>query len=116
MDNPFEIYEHKLDSLFEKVDVLKNLIIHQIPHKEILTIEEVQEYTLLKQPTILKHKRTGKLRSYKQAGRLYFRLEDIIKWLTENQIERISTEEYKKRREKMQEKYRHEAHENFKKP
>lgn len=115
MDNPFEKLDQQLDSLSEKVDALKVQVIDKIPRKDILTIEGVEDYTGLKQTTILKHKRTGKLRSYKQGGRLYFRLEDVIDWLTENITERLSREEYKRRKENVKEGYRKEIHENLKK-
>jgi hypothetical protein len=115
MDNPFENLDQKLDNLSLKVDALKGQVIEQIPRKEILTIEGVVGYTGLKPTTILKHKRNGELQGYKQGGRLYFRLDDVIEWLTKNKTERLPREEYKSRRKNEREGKRQEVRENLKK-
>lgn len=115
MDNPFKELDRKLDSLSDKVEGLRSQIIDQMPRKDILTLEGVEKYTGLKQTTLLKHKRSGELKSYKKGGRLYFYLSDVIDWLTNNTSERQTIEDHKNSKHELKEKRHKEAHENMQK-
>ena len=115
MDNPFEDLDQKLDLITEKLDLMKEQTVSQINRKEVLTLKEAVEYTGLKDSTIMRHKRDGSLLSFKQAGRLYFRLKDIVSWLTKNQIDRTTREQNKKLTLAAREKRRQNMYKNLEK-
>ena len=113
--NPFEDLGQKLNLIFEKLDQLNEQTVESMNRKDVLTLKEVEDYTSLKESTILKHKRNGTLPHFKQAGRVYFQLADIITWLTKNQIDSITLDQYKEKTIAAREKRRQNMYKNFNK-
>ncbi len=52
--------------------------------KRILNIEEAAEFCRITPRTIYKKTSLGLIPHYKQAGQLYFKVDELEKWLTKN--------------------------------
>jgi excisionase family DNA binding protein len=58
-------------------------------NKEVLTIKEVVEYTGLSKSTIYKKTMNREIPHYKVSKTLYFKFDEVKKWLLSNKIESI---------------------------
>jgi excisionase family DNA binding protein len=74
---------YEISLLEEKIDRL--IILMVISNKEVLTLDEVCEYTGLSHSTIYKLTADRKIRFYKPQGKIIFiKKEDLIDWLLRN--------------------------------
>jgi excisionase family DNA binding protein len=74
---------YEISLLEEKIDRL--IILMVISNKEVLTLDEVCEYTGLSHSTIYKLTADRKIRFYKPQGKIiYIKKEDLIDWLLRN--------------------------------
>lgn len=75
----------------DQINTIQNLLVNLIDklnyqQKEILNLEEVAELTSLKKSYIYKLNHEGKIPcySFSDNGRLYFKREEIEKWMTKS--------------------------------
>jgi excisionase family DNA binding protein len=88
MENPFELILERLDRI-EKA--IKNINIPtQIPvNKAPMDVKELSEYLKMSDSAIYKLTSTSQIPHYKSGKKLYFKKEDIDKWLETKRIKTI---------------------------
>jgi len=59
--------------------------------KEIMTVKQVAEYLQMDEHTIYKLARSGQIPSIKIAGQWRFKKDVIDRWISEESLERVST-------------------------
>jgi len=88
MENPFELILERLDRIEKAINSIN--IPTQIPvNKAPMDVKELSEYLKLSDSAIYKLTSTSQIPHYKSGKKLYFKKEDIDKWIFSNSIKTI---------------------------
>lgn len=87
MENPFEIILQKLENIQNSLEELKTKLAESKNINDIFDVKEVAEHIKLSLPTIYGLVHKSKLPYYKKDKKLYFRKDEINKWLSEGRNE-----------------------------
>ncbi|HPO91601.1 MAG TPA: helix-turn-helix domain-containing protein [Victivallales bacterium] len=69
--------------------------------KEIMTVKQVAEYLQMDEHTVYKLARSGQIPSIKIAGQWRFKKDVIDKWISEESLERVTSNKNYQRRKKL---------------
>lgn len=86
MENPFEILEHRISNVENKLDlILEKLELHkpEIKYDDLWCIQETSEYLRLTVSTIYSKVSRREIPCVKRSGRLYFKKTELDNWLDE---------------------------------
>ena len=88
MENPFELILQRLDRIEKAINSIN--IPTTIPvNKAPMGVKELSEYLKLSDSAIYKLTSTSQIPHYKSGKKLYFKKEDIDKWLETKRIKTI---------------------------
>lgn len=87
--NPFEYLANRLERIEDMMREITSTIKPEPSTKEVTySVPELCEKYDLKKPCIYKHYANGegKLKGYKQAGKLFFYESDVIEWIKSGSV------------------------------
>jgi excisionase family DNA binding protein len=85
MENPFELILERLDRIEKAIQNL-NYIVATTDDIQIMNISEVAAYIKLAKATVYSLTHRNTIPHYKNGKRLYFKKEEIDKWMFSNKI------------------------------
>ncbi len=91
MENPFEVIQNKLDRITELLEKLISTQegAHKKNESEIMTIDDASALLSISKQTIYRYTSSRHIPHFKKGKKLYFKKEDLIKWVQEVKIKTV---------------------------
>jgi excisionase family DNA binding protein len=88
-----------LGPLFESLkDSIKNIVYEAVKGyriKEYMSLDEAAKYLNINKSTLKLKVRNGEIKAYKPSQKIYFRLEDLVKYIEGGELTTVKEEEEK---------------------
>ena len=94
MENPFEIFDRKLDKICKLLEILisnrQEVKINTPENKEIMNVDEVAAFLFISKSTLYKFVMNRKIPHFKVGGKLYFKRSDLMGWIQEGKVKTMA--------------------------